>query len=574
MKSSPAMKSSTAMEQPRTMKHLRMQSDQIQRILPLMGMLLGILTFCLVYGVRILNPCYDDWLLSGGDKTQHYLGWLYYRQTPWTFPIGLLDGISCAGEISCIYLDTIPLFAVFCKLLSPILPATFQYAGLWGIFSFGMMGLFSVLLLQKCSKHPAFCLCGALCFILSPPLLIRLYGHEALAGQWIIVAAITLWAYQSRRWKHWFTPCLLWAALAAIAVLVHMYFIPMVFLVMAGALLDALLRTKAPRYALCTGTLSIASTLLTMAVLGAFVGESGYTAGGFGIYSANLLSLCSGGTLTSILKPLPVRDGQQLEGYAYLGCGILLGCILSLFVLLQKWERGGRQALYGWLRRHRCLLIGTAATALLSTIWALSNVVTFRTWVLFTVPLPQRCLQLLSIFRASGRMLWVVVYLIDWAIFYVLSKLDAKKTAVCAAAICCGVQLLDLRYYLYTQHQSYQARITYHSPLQDTAWEAITAGAREIIFLPLPPDYLKYSDLYFTMGIFAYQHDMRLSSFYAARTSYEVLATYAQEAYDALAAGHGRSDALYVFFDIADVPDDINLTVYTLDGITCARTTS
>ena len=42
---------------------------------------LGAILFIAIYGVRILDPTYDEWLFAGGDLTQHYIGWLYFRET-------------------------------------------------------------------------------------------------------------------------------------------------------------------------------------------------------------------------------------------------------------------------------------------------------------------------------------------------------------------------------------------------------------------------------------------------------------------------------------------------------------
>ena len=40
----------------------------------LLGMAAGIAAFLCIYGVHVLNVTYTDWLLGGGDLTQHYLG--------------------------------------------------------------------------------------------------------------------------------------------------------------------------------------------------------------------------------------------------------------------------------------------------------------------------------------------------------------------------------------------------------------------------------------------------------------------------------------------------------------------
>ena len=97
-----------------------MKSDKINikiKTIYIAVMLLGALCFITVYGIRVLNPCYVDWLLNRGDLTQHYLGWCFFRESDWTFPIGLTNRLAYPDYSSVIYTDSIPLFAVFFKLL-------------------------------------------------------------------------------------------------------------------------------------------------------------------------------------------------------------------------------------------------------------------------------------------------------------------------------------------------------------------------------------------------------------------------------------------------------------------------
>lgn len=104
--------------------------------------MIGIVAFVAIYGLHVLNPVYDDWLLGQGDLTQHYLGWCFYRCSDWFFPVGLTDNLAYPSFTSVIFTDSIPVLAVFFKLLSPILPETFQYFGWWGIVSFALHGFF------------------------------------------------------------------------------------------------------------------------------------------------------------------------------------------------------------------------------------------------------------------------------------------------------------------------------------------------------------------------------------------------------------------------------------------------
>ena len=53
-------------------------------ILYILSSMIGIVVFIALYGVDVLNPFYDDWLLGKGDLTQHYLGWCFYRRGEWT----------------------------------------------------------------------------------------------------------------------------------------------------------------------------------------------------------------------------------------------------------------------------------------------------------------------------------------------------------------------------------------------------------------------------------------------------------------------------------------------------------
>lgn len=103
--------------------------------------ILGMLVFVMIYGIKVCNPVYTAFISLGGDIQQHYLGWCYYRNSGWHFPIGLMDGVIESELISIIYTDSIPLLAVPFKIISPLLPEQFQYFGLWGLLSAGLIGL-------------------------------------------------------------------------------------------------------------------------------------------------------------------------------------------------------------------------------------------------------------------------------------------------------------------------------------------------------------------------------------------------------------------------------------------------
>ena len=61
----------------------------------LIAALIGIITFIAIYGIEVinventswLNLSEDKWLHSNGDLTQHYYGWVFFRNSDWSFPI-------------------------------------------------------------------------------------------------------------------------------------------------------------------------------------------------------------------------------------------------------------------------------------------------------------------------------------------------------------------------------------------------------------------------------------------------------------------------------------------------------
>ena len=110
---------------------------------PLTGALLGALVFVALYGVRVLDPTQVDWILNNAspDPSQHYLGWAFFRRSAVRLPyIGANYSVVYPYRTSVLFTDSIPLLALFFKLLGPVLPARFQYFGWWGLLCYALQG--------------------------------------------------------------------------------------------------------------------------------------------------------------------------------------------------------------------------------------------------------------------------------------------------------------------------------------------------------------------------------------------------------------------------------------------------
>ena len=108
--------------------------------------------FVMLGAVR-LDPTSTLWL-DQGDIAQHYLGWHFFRGEPWMLPLGANPRYGLDMGSSIVFTDSIPLLAMAFKAVRTVLPAHFQYAGLWMAFCFVAQGLSALLLLKRFSRNP------------------------------------------------------------------------------------------------------------------------------------------------------------------------------------------------------------------------------------------------------------------------------------------------------------------------------------------------------------------------------------------------------------------------------------
>lgn len=111
-------------------------------MLALFAALAGVIVFTLLFDPSIINPVHAGWLASG-DPAQSYLGWLFFRQEPWSLPLGLTHTLGMEQASSIVYSDSIPLLAIFFKLWRAWLPSTFQYDGMWLCACYALQGYFA-----------------------------------------------------------------------------------------------------------------------------------------------------------------------------------------------------------------------------------------------------------------------------------------------------------------------------------------------------------------------------------------------------------------------------------------------
>lgn len=526
----------------------------------IIGALIGAVSFLLLYGYRVLDVTYDNWLLTGQDLQQHYLGWKFFRKAAWSFPLGMQNYVTFPSYLSVLYTDSIPLFAIPCKILSPILPSTFQYFGIFGIMCFMLNGGFASLVIAKISKSKIVSFGGSLFFVFATPVLQRMYGlltessrHTALAAHFLILAAIALWVYgdyfKSRK-----KAAIAWSALGVLCVLIQMYIIFMVGGIMCGYLLQQILKDKDwKRCFLVLGSFGV-SALLVMYLVGGF--SSGVPAGmvGFGIYSSNLNSLINPFNYSRFFDGLPMYSGQY-EGFAYLGLGMILLCAICFVIaliksirLIRKHEFKKRvKALY---RKHRVILIPLIIVMVVFFLLALSNQVYVGMSFVIGVSFPAKIMELLGVFRSSGRFMWCVMYFVMFFALYFICRYRKKTVAVIVVSACVVLQIADLSGVFREIHSTYANQVTDEQvceSVSDPFWNNIPSKYKKVAFYPLV-GYVKYTvESYLDIGAKASNYDLKLNYFYLSRPySEKEMKKRNKEITQMFKTGNLEDDILYV----------------------------
>lgn len=533
------------------------KKNQIEwHIIILMSILIGFTSFICMYGISSLNVCNVEWLKGGTDLTQHYLGWVFYRNSDWMFPIGMHNQIAWPEEMSVVYTDSIPLFAVFFKILSPLLPSAFQYFGIFILLSFILQAFFGILLTRRCTESKLFWLGAGLLFVFAPVMLTRVFVHTALSAHFLILMAYTLWAYKKELGLK--KELLFWGILGFLSTSIHMYFIPMIGLILAARILEDLCRKKWNVIILMVDL--VVSVFLTAFLLGIFGGGGGSSAAwGLGYYNANLNSLYNSMGKSHILKALPTLPGQE-EGSAYLGIGVLLLFVITILILVRSFIRKQKKV-------DAKRVVASSVLVVVTYLLAMSYRIAWNDYTLVELKIPAKIYNLLSIFRSSGRFLWIIVYGILIFAIYLIARNVKKKNLATLILICCTVlQIADIASYY---HKSIPVMVENHVICSDE-WEKIAPYYEHLVLV----DGIDYQQntvnrsRMFEFAWYAATHDMTINVMNRARPDLE--AYYAQSAMtlEQLENGTGDKDTVYVFSgDYIWNKNYPELNLYEIDGI-------
>ena len=523
----------------------------------LTGALLGALVFLILYGVRVLGPTCVDWILNNPspDPAQHYLGWVFYRRSGWHLPyLGANYSAIYPYRTSILYTDSIPLLAVLGKLLGGVLPARFQYLGLWGLFCYAMQGGLAQALIARVgavrpgdtAKNWASVL-GAGVLVLFPALNIRMFAHTALAANWLVLLALWLWLCAERSENRPTTAklCLWWGILGLLCAGIHLYYLPMVGMVLVAACVQRALEKRGPAAVVLPVAGFCGAALAELFVLGAF-------AANFAGYSNGYLS---GADLANLFVP---GLGASWEQEIYAGLGTTIAVVLALAGLLVQHKQAG-----AFFRRHKNVVIAALVLLVLDAIAAMGNTVTFAGRTLFTVPIPQVLMDFWATFSSCARLAWLAGMLLAVAACGLVLRFWQGAAAAVLLALCAAAQGFGQRTELAKRFAAYHDAAYYENTTQLTApaWEQLAASGQftHLAFASFDFEHDEFWDL----AAFAADHGWTSNSFYMGHMDGNLAAVTLAGEMNALAP-----DTLYAFVD-EDVlaRNDFALHYYRLDGV-------
>ncbi|MEO7221623.1 MAG: DUF6311 domain-containing protein, partial [Devosia sp.] len=85
----------------------------------LLALVVGGAAFLAIVGPQVLDVTNILWLSQEADSFTHYLGWEFFRRSPWTWPFGLNPDYGLQFSSAIIFSDSVPLLAIVLKPFSP-----------------------------------------------------------------------------------------------------------------------------------------------------------------------------------------------------------------------------------------------------------------------------------------------------------------------------------------------------------------------------------------------------------------------------------------------------------------------
>lgn len=505
--------------------------------------LISLTAYHFAYGLFTLNPSNTGWLLNAyHDWGQHYLGPAYYRYEPWQFPLGKMNNFYYPVGTNVGFTDSIPLMAFLLKIFDAVLPDDFQYYGFWLFSCMYISAYYTKKILKLYHINNCIILLACVLIVTNPVLIFR--GIQASAcTHWLFLGSFYYYLKPTNRvnvvsnFKKQGLLMLLSTAINPYLAIMTVGFV--VVLAIKNYFYDKSISIK---QALLFPTISIFIGFLFWVVFGMieFNNSTDLDVGNiYGtIYSFNLNSFYNSyGFYSKFIPQLGMLNEQQHEGFAYLGLGLIVIVLISLitfiYFLITKQVK----------KRHQFVL-PLFLLCLVMLVFAITNVVSYNTEVLFTYPTLGIVKKFGNVFRAVGRFSWPFYYLMIVTSIIVISKIKVKPVIIILLLLFLTLfQLYDVEN-LITARDLKSGKFV--SKLDEKNWKLIIDNFDEVITYPAYSNNMVYKMDYQDLMYVALKSKKPISIGYVARENVKGGRAFNDTILNTLKRGEIEKNRVYV----------------------------
>ncbi|MFO1434311.1 MAG: DUF6311 domain-containing protein [Candidatus Competibacteraceae bacterium] len=375
----------------------------------LIALALSIFYFFSIYNFQFILGTGPQWEWIIDDPAQRLIGWLYYAQDQWRFPLFKVNTLGYPDGTNIIFTDSIPICALIFKIIYKITSWKFNYFGFWFFLCYILQALSSSLLLYILGVRSFLSNACGVIIALCASILLQLGYQPPLSSHFLIIFSLCFYFILIKQPFNFLTWSYMVINLIA-ALLIHAYIFIMVFAIFAATMAELARHKKLTlpvTTLLSSGVLLFCFVILIVAGYIDFDSERSSVGGGFGYYSMNILSpffsYSKGESYTQLLLgPVTVdATGGQYEGANYLGFGIL---ILSIAILIFFTKQ-----ILAIIRSNLFLTI----VLIILLVLALSNKIFIGKIEFFQYSFPHFLANFAQSFRSSGRFFWPIFYIIS-----------------------------------------------------------------------------------------------------------------------------------------------------------------
>jgi Family of unknown function (DUF6311) len=438
-------------------------------------------------GVKNLMPWNSQWLMPTPNRLDHavaQLNWEFFRNAPiFQWPPVLIPSLGEGWGTVYVPFSSGSLFGIVLKYFDVVLPQDFQFLGIWVLFSFAMLGYWSVRLVSRVTSRPGLLWLGSSLLMASPTIFYRIgvLGHFELSAHWLIFAAIWLYlteGFSGRRW----------ALLCTVTLIVNVYLFAIVFGVFLASVISHLVFGSERRRIIQWAVVMVGLTFVNFAVFGFL--EYRENAQGLGFFRSNALSLlypnfALGGSISGSFSRFFDMTGVftnrpfiafEREGFNYLGSGVIIGLVIAVALLAVNFRR------IPWSKLSS--FVPLLVLSVFFYLNSISNQVAVGRREIVDIPLPSFLLEVRQIFRTAERFVWLLSYsLVLLVVASVVYWVRSIRIATAILGVLLAIQIVDSSAGIAESRRALHQQSSVEQ-LSEESWERVVAGRSEIVFVP------------------------------------------------------------------------------------------